>query len=326
MTEPVEEAYELVEDGLIGEREFRELMFLNPARLHAGMNPAFFDGTVCERAVRSLARHLTRRVSSSGRSNRSGWAIAASASTPSTTRGPGRTNAASASTAHTVTPSGSAPESTSVAGSRARIVELVTARRDDDHIGCARMKFLGGDATRPLTTHPEHRLRAGGGDEIGDPVPGAVQRIDPLQHRDAWRNRVAVSKAAIDVNRRRRSRPSASARSSQSVAFPITTIDSSTSSSVIGSTVSTSALHPKCRSVSSTSVTSTADTADRSWVTTRSAESSRSVPSSRWYRSSPAACVHEPRHRSAPASVRPAMSCSTRRDQFAPPADSRTRR
>jgi hypothetical protein len=51
MTEPVQEAYELVEDGLIGEGEFRELMFLNPARLHAGMNPTFFDGTVCERAV-----------------------------------------------------------------------------------------------------------------------------------------------------------------------------------------------------------------------------------------------------------------------------------
>ena len=53
MTEPVEEAYELVEHGLIGEGDFRELMFVNPARLHAGMNPAFFDGTVCERAVRS---------------------------------------------------------------------------------------------------------------------------------------------------------------------------------------------------------------------------------------------------------------------------------
>ena len=52
MTEPVEEAYELVEDGVIGEREFRELTFLNPARLHAGMNPDFFAGTVCENAVR----------------------------------------------------------------------------------------------------------------------------------------------------------------------------------------------------------------------------------------------------------------------------------
>ena len=52
MTEPVEEAFELVEDGVIGEREFRELMFLNPARLHAGMNPDFFAGSVCEHAVR----------------------------------------------------------------------------------------------------------------------------------------------------------------------------------------------------------------------------------------------------------------------------------
>ena len=51
MTEPVAEAYELVEDGLIGDAEFRELMFLNPARLHAGMNPEFFTGTVCEAAV-----------------------------------------------------------------------------------------------------------------------------------------------------------------------------------------------------------------------------------------------------------------------------------
>jgi predicted TIM-barrel fold metal-dependent hydrolase len=55
MTEPVEEAYELVEDGVIGDREFRDLMFVNPARLHAGMNPGFFAGTVCEAAVRDAA-------------------------------------------------------------------------------------------------------------------------------------------------------------------------------------------------------------------------------------------------------------------------------
>ena len=52
MTEPVEEAYELVEEGVIGEGEFRELTFLNPARLHAGMNPDFFADTVCDNAVR----------------------------------------------------------------------------------------------------------------------------------------------------------------------------------------------------------------------------------------------------------------------------------
>ena len=51
MTEPVAEAYELVEDGVIGEGEFRELTFLNPVRLHAASNPDFFTGTVCEQAV-----------------------------------------------------------------------------------------------------------------------------------------------------------------------------------------------------------------------------------------------------------------------------------
>jgi predicted TIM-barrel fold metal-dependent hydrolase len=55
MTEPVKEAYELVEDGLIGETEFREFTFLNPVRLHAGMNPEFFAGTVCERAAHDAA-------------------------------------------------------------------------------------------------------------------------------------------------------------------------------------------------------------------------------------------------------------------------------
>ena len=41
MTEPVAEAWELVERGTIGEPEFRELTFLNPVRLHVGMNPDF---------------------------------------------------------------------------------------------------------------------------------------------------------------------------------------------------------------------------------------------------------------------------------------------
>jgi hypothetical protein len=48
MTEPIAEAYELVERGVIGDAEFRELTFLNPVRLHAGPNPRFFEGTVCE--------------------------------------------------------------------------------------------------------------------------------------------------------------------------------------------------------------------------------------------------------------------------------------
>jgi predicted TIM-barrel fold metal-dependent hydrolase len=51
MTEPVADAYELVERGRITENDFREFTFLNPLRLHAGMNPRFFQGTICESAV-----------------------------------------------------------------------------------------------------------------------------------------------------------------------------------------------------------------------------------------------------------------------------------
>lgn len=51
--EPVEESYELVEDGVITDEDFREFAFLNPARLHAEMNPDFFKGTVVEKAVQT---------------------------------------------------------------------------------------------------------------------------------------------------------------------------------------------------------------------------------------------------------------------------------
>jgi predicted TIM-barrel fold metal-dependent hydrolase len=57
MTEPVAEAYELVERGLVTEDDFRDLTFVNPVRLHATGNPDFFAGTVCERAAAdALAR------------------------------------------------------------------------------------------------------------------------------------------------------------------------------------------------------------------------------------------------------------------------------
>jgi hypothetical protein len=51
MTEPVAEAFELVEHGVITEQDFRDLTFVNPVRLHAGPNPQFFEGTVCEDAA-----------------------------------------------------------------------------------------------------------------------------------------------------------------------------------------------------------------------------------------------------------------------------------
>jgi predicted TIM-barrel fold metal-dependent hydrolase len=54
-TEPVEESFELVEKGILTEEQFREFVFLNPARLHAGMDPSFFDGTVVADAVAEAA-------------------------------------------------------------------------------------------------------------------------------------------------------------------------------------------------------------------------------------------------------------------------------
>ncbi|MEX2100846.1 MAG: amidohydrolase family protein, partial [Acidimicrobiia bacterium] len=54
MTEPVAEAYELVEKGIIRDLDFRELTFVNPVRLHAATNPSFFAGTVCEAAVSTV--------------------------------------------------------------------------------------------------------------------------------------------------------------------------------------------------------------------------------------------------------------------------------
>ena len=51
MTEPVEEAWEMVEHGTITEDNFRDFAFMNPLRLHAGMNPDVFKGTVIEKAA-----------------------------------------------------------------------------------------------------------------------------------------------------------------------------------------------------------------------------------------------------------------------------------
>jgi predicted TIM-barrel fold metal-dependent hydrolase len=51
MREVLEEAYELVEDGLMTAEDFRDFAFVNPAALWASMNPEFFKGTVVEDAV-----------------------------------------------------------------------------------------------------------------------------------------------------------------------------------------------------------------------------------------------------------------------------------
>jgi predicted TIM-barrel fold metal-dependent hydrolase len=61
MNEVLEEAYELVDDGLITEADFREFVFANPVRFWAESNPNFFKGTVLESAV---AEELKRGASS----------------------------------------------------------------------------------------------------------------------------------------------------------------------------------------------------------------------------------------------------------------------
>lgn len=54
MLDVLPEAYELVEDGHLTGEDFRDFTFANAARLWAGQNPAFFDGTSVEGDVRKL--------------------------------------------------------------------------------------------------------------------------------------------------------------------------------------------------------------------------------------------------------------------------------
>jgi hypothetical protein len=54
MRDAAAEPWELVEKGLITEEDFRDFVFVNPVKLHAGMNPNFFKGTVVEKEVNAL--------------------------------------------------------------------------------------------------------------------------------------------------------------------------------------------------------------------------------------------------------------------------------
>jgi predicted TIM-barrel fold metal-dependent hydrolase len=54
MNEVLAESYELVDDGMISEDDFRDFTFANAAELHTSMNPNFFKGTVLEREVDKL--------------------------------------------------------------------------------------------------------------------------------------------------------------------------------------------------------------------------------------------------------------------------------
>jgi hypothetical protein len=62
ITEVTEEAYEMVEKGVISGADFHDFVFANPVRLWAGMNPDFFKGTVVEDEARSLMREQTPQM------------------------------------------------------------------------------------------------------------------------------------------------------------------------------------------------------------------------------------------------------------------------
>ncbi|MBM4257659.1 MAG: amidohydrolase [Deltaproteobacteria bacterium] len=52
MSDAAHEAYELVEDGLMSEGDFRKMVFTNPVKFWTSTNPNFFLGTIVEGAVR----------------------------------------------------------------------------------------------------------------------------------------------------------------------------------------------------------------------------------------------------------------------------------
>lgn len=54
MTETLAEAHELVEHGLLTDGDFRDFTFTNMVKLHAGMNPDFYKGTVVEEQAKKV--------------------------------------------------------------------------------------------------------------------------------------------------------------------------------------------------------------------------------------------------------------------------------
>jgi predicted TIM-barrel fold metal-dependent hydrolase len=58
MRDAAVEAYEGVEHGFMTEEDFRDFVFVNPIKLHAGMNPDFFKGTVLEKEAEKVLGEL----------------------------------------------------------------------------------------------------------------------------------------------------------------------------------------------------------------------------------------------------------------------------
>ena len=56
MSEVLLESHQLVDQGLLTDADYRDFVFTNAVRLHAGMNPSFFDGTPIESVAKELLR------------------------------------------------------------------------------------------------------------------------------------------------------------------------------------------------------------------------------------------------------------------------------
>jgi predicted TIM-barrel fold metal-dependent hydrolase len=72
MTGILPEAYELVEHGLLSERDFRDFVFANPARFYTRLNPDFFRGTRVEADVAKLLAADAKSVRSARARPRAG--------------------------------------------------------------------------------------------------------------------------------------------------------------------------------------------------------------------------------------------------------------
>jgi predicted TIM-barrel fold metal-dependent hydrolase len=59
MRDAAAEAYEGVAMGLMSEQDFRDFVFVNPVKLHCGMNPDFFKGTILEREAHTILDEIT---------------------------------------------------------------------------------------------------------------------------------------------------------------------------------------------------------------------------------------------------------------------------
>jgi hypothetical protein len=54
--EPLEEAFELVERGILDQDQLRDFAFLNPVRFYGSLSPDFFTGTAIEREAAAALR------------------------------------------------------------------------------------------------------------------------------------------------------------------------------------------------------------------------------------------------------------------------------